>query len=49
MGGVLGLDYSAVEILIRAGGHQLRLIHDIQHIERAAVREIHRLQEENGS
>lgn len=49
MGGVLGLDYPALEILIRAAGHQLRLLFDIQIIERAAVREIQRLQEENGS
>lgn len=49
MGGVLGLEYPAVEILIRAAGQPLRLIHDIQIIERAAVREIQRLQEENGA
>jgi hypothetical protein len=49
MGGVLGLEYPAVEILIRAAGHPLRLLKDVQTIERAAVREIHRLQEENGS
>jgi len=46
MGGLIGLEYPAVEILIRAAGEPLRILHDIQLIERAAVTRLRELADE---
>jgi hypothetical protein len=49
MGGVLGLDYSAVDVAIRRGGHadDAETFAGLQVMERAAVAEIQAQQERN--
>lgn len=46
MGGLLGLDYSGVEIVIRASGEPLRILEDIQLIEQAALARLRELSDE---
>lgn len=37
MGGLLGLDYAAVELVLRARSIQIQTLTDIQEIERGAI------------
>lgn len=47
MGGVLGLDYAAVELVMRARSIPIQTLTDVQEIEAAALAEFARIQKED--